>query len=270
MGLLSRGCSVVAVHRLLAAVAFLVAGHGLQGTLASVVVAHGLSCSKACGIFRDQGLNQSPLHRKADCQPLGYQGKWNCSVVSNSLWPHGLYSPWNPPDQNTGVGSPSLLQGIFPTQGLNPGLPHCKRILHQLSHQGSPIQISLVFIQCPFSVPGAHPGSHPGSHILFTCDVSLGSSWLWLFTDFSWFWWPSQFCRVLVFCRMSLNWDFWCFSLNKTRKIKGVKSHFHHVTSRAHDFINIYVNFDHMAEVNFVEFLYCKSQLIFYKDVKII
>ena len=44
------------------------------------------------------------------------------SVVSDSLRPHGLYSPWNSPDQNTGVGSCSLLQGIFPTQGLNPGL----------------------------------------------------------------------------------------------------------------------------------------------------
>ena len=44
------------------------------------------------------------------------------SVVSNSL----LHSPWNSPGQNTGVGSHSLLQGIFPTQGSNPGLPHCR------------------------------------------------------------------------------------------------------------------------------------------------
>ena len=57
------------------------------------------------------------------------------SVVSDSLRPHGLYSPWNSPSQNTGVSSLSLLQGIFPTQGLNPGLPHCKRILYQLSHK---------------------------------------------------------------------------------------------------------------------------------------
>ena len=42
--------------------------------------------------------------------------------------PHGLYRPWNSPGQNTGVGSVSLLQGIFPTQGSNPGLPHCRRI----------------------------------------------------------------------------------------------------------------------------------------------
>ena len=43
--------------------------------------------------------------------------------VSDSSLPHGLYSSWNSPNQNTGVGSLSLLQGIFPTQGLNPGLP---------------------------------------------------------------------------------------------------------------------------------------------------
>ena len=49
------------------------------------------------------------------------------SVVSDSLQPHGLYSPWNSPGQNTGVGSYFLLQEIFPTQGSNPGLPHCRR-----------------------------------------------------------------------------------------------------------------------------------------------
>ena len=60
------------------------------------------------------------------------------SVVSDSLRPNGLYSPWNSPGQNAGVGSLSLVQGIFLTQGLNPGLPHCRRILYQLSHRGSP------------------------------------------------------------------------------------------------------------------------------------
>ena len=49
------------------------------------------------------------------------------SVMSHSLRPQGLYSPWNSPGQNTGVGNLSLLQGIFPTQGLNPGLPHSSR-----------------------------------------------------------------------------------------------------------------------------------------------
>ena len=56
----------------------------------------------------------------------------SCSVVSNSLWPHGLQSPQNSLGQNTGVGSFSLLQGIFPTQGLNPGFPHCRQILSHL------------------------------------------------------------------------------------------------------------------------------------------
>ena len=51
--------------------------------------------------------------------------------------PHGSYSPRNSPSQNTGMGSFFLLQEIFPTQRLNPGLLHCRQILHELSHQGS-------------------------------------------------------------------------------------------------------------------------------------
>ena len=62
----------------------------------------------------------------------------SCSVLSDSLQPHGLYSSWNSPGWNTGVGSCSFLQVIFPAQGLNPGLLHCRQILHQLSHKGSP------------------------------------------------------------------------------------------------------------------------------------
>ena len=58
------------------------------------------------------------------------------SVVSDSLQPHGLNSPQNSPGQNTGVGSRSLFQGIFPTQRSNPGLPPYRRILCQLSHKG--------------------------------------------------------------------------------------------------------------------------------------
>ena len=68
--------------------------------------------------------------KKSECE--------NHSVVSDSLWPHGLWSPWNSPGQITGVGNLSLLQGIFPTQGSNPGLLHCRQILYQLSPKGSP------------------------------------------------------------------------------------------------------------------------------------
>ena len=69
--------------------------------------------------------------------------------MSNSLQPHGLYSPWNSPGWNPGVGSLSLLQGIFLIQGLNPGLPYCRQILYQLSHKGSPR--ILEWIAYPFS-----------------------------------------------------------------------------------------------------------------------
>ena len=64
------------------------------------------------------------------------------SVVSDSLRPHGLqptglHSPWNFPGKSTGVGCHFLLQGIFPTQGSNLGLPYCRQTLYHLRHQGS-------------------------------------------------------------------------------------------------------------------------------------
>ena len=62
----------------------------------------------------------------------------SCSVVSDSLQPYGLINPRNSPGWNSGVGSLSLLQGIFPIYGSNPGLLHCRQILYQLSHKGSP------------------------------------------------------------------------------------------------------------------------------------
>ena len=61
------------------------------------------------------------------------------SVMSESLRPHGLYSPWNSPGQNTGVGSCSLIQEIFSIQELSQGFLHCRWILYQLSYQGSPL-----------------------------------------------------------------------------------------------------------------------------------
>ena len=60
------------------------------------------------------------------------------SVVSDCLQPHGLYSSVNSSGQNTGVGSLSLLQGIFPTQGLNPGLPHLQEDSLPAEPQGKP------------------------------------------------------------------------------------------------------------------------------------
>ena len=67
---------------------------------------------------------------------------WSRSVVSDSLRPHRLpptrlLCPWDFPGNSTGVDCHFLLQGIFPTQGSNPGLPHCRQTLYCLSHQGS-------------------------------------------------------------------------------------------------------------------------------------
>ena len=76
--------------------------------------------------------------------------------------PHGLYSSWNSPGQNTGVDRHALLQGIFPTQGSNPGLPNCLKILYQLSHQGSPCW----YMPIPKPFPSLRLG-RPGSQTHF-------------------------------------------------------------------------------------------------------
>ena len=74
----------------------------------------------------------------------------SCSVVSKSS---------RIPGQNTGVGSPSLLQGIFPTQGLNPGLPHCRQILYQLSHKSKNTGVgSLTLLQQIFTTQESNKG----------------------------------------------------------------------------------------------------------------
>ena len=56
-----------------------------------------------------------------------------------TLWPCGLCSPWNSPSQNTGMGSLSLLQGIFPTQGLNPDVPVLQADSLPAEPQGKPV-----------------------------------------------------------------------------------------------------------------------------------
>ena len=82
--------------------------------------------------------------------------KWSLSVVSDSLWSHRLYSAWNSPGQNTGGGGLFLLQAIFPTQGSNPGLQHCRQILYRLNHQGSPR--ILVWVAYPISRGSSNSG----------------------------------------------------------------------------------------------------------------
>ena len=77
-----------------------------------------------------------------------------CPTLCNPM--EYTYSPWNSLGQNTGVGSLFLLQGIFPTQWSHPGLPHCRWILYQLSHKGSPR--ILEWVAYPFSGDLANPG----------------------------------------------------------------------------------------------------------------
>ena len=77
------------------------------------------------------------------------------SVESDSLRPHVQSMEFSRPD--TGMGSLSLLQGIFPTQGLNPGLQHCTWILYQLNHKGSPR--ILEWVAYPFSSGSSWPSN---------------------------------------------------------------------------------------------------------------
>ena len=111
----------------------------------------------------DQGREDGTRNQKI-CSDLYEYTNESCSVVSDCLRPHGLGSPWNSPGQDTGVGSLSLLQGIFPTQDSNPGLPHCKWILYQLSHKGSPRILEWIPIPSPADLPD--PGIEPGSPAL--------------------------------------------------------------------------------------------------------
>ena len=95
---------------------------------------------------------------------------WITYVLSDSLWPHGLYltrllCSWDFPGKNIGVDCHFLLQEIFLTQGLNPGLLHCRQTLYCLSHQGSPCLVAKL---CPilcnpmeYSVPGVCSNSCP-------------------------------------------------------------------------------------------------------------
>ena len=73
---------------------------------------------------------------------------------------HGLCSPWISPGKNTGVGSLSFLQGIYPTHGSNLGIPHCRQILYHLSHQGS--SKILEWVADPFSSRYSQPRNWTG------------------------------------------------------------------------------------------------------------
>ena len=93
---------------------------------------------------------------------LNFNKKYLCcsEVKWKSVSHVWLFATQNSPGQNTGVGSLSLLQGIFPTQELNPGFPHCRGILYQLSPKGSPR--ILEWVACPFSRGSSWPRNWTG------------------------------------------------------------------------------------------------------------
>ena len=84
---------------------------------------------------RDLKVKVKSLSRVRLCGPM------DCSL--------SVLCPWDSPGKNTGVGCHFLLQGIFPTQGSNPGLPHCRQILYHLSHQERP-RCPLMLAQQPW------------------------------------------------------------------------------------------------------------------------
>ena len=94
-----------------------------------------VSCT-ASRIFTSWATSGSPLLLEVKVR------KWSRSVVSDlcdhGLQPTRLHRPWDFPGKSTEVGCLFFLQGIFPTQGSNPGLLHCRQTLYPLSHQGSP------------------------------------------------------------------------------------------------------------------------------------
>ena len=100
--------------------------------------------------------------------------------MSNSLRPHGLYSPWNSLGQNTGVGSLSFLQEIFPTQGSNPGLPHCRQILTSWITREAQKYWSgyLSFLQGIFPTQESNWGLLHYKRILYQLSYQ-GSHWKW-------------------------------------------------------------------------------------------
>ena len=124
--------------------------------------------------------------------PHGASGKESVShsVVSYSLWPHGLQAarllcPWNSPGKNTGVGCHALLQDIFPTQGLNPDFLHCRQTLYCQIHQGN----LLVVKNSPADaedvketglIPGLRrsPGRGHGNPLQYSClENSMDRAW---------------------------------------------------------------------------------------------
>ena len=143
----------------------------------------------------------------------------SCSVESNSLWPHRLRNPWNSPGQNTGVGSFSLLQGISPTHGLNPGLLHCRQILYQLSYKGS--SRILEWVTYPFSSRFSQPRNWTGVPCIaggFFSNWAIREAWYICICHIKNMWYMSWVELIWVeFSRSVVSDSLWTHGLQHTR-----------------------------------------------------
>ena len=175
-------------------------GHGFGWTPGVSDGQGGLACcdSWGCRVRHDWAteLNWIRNHEK---------WKW-----LSHLWPHGLQSPWNSPGQNTGVDSLSLLQGIFSTQGSNPGLLHCRWILYQLSHNNFfLLEVWVTYFHLDAFSPEFLPQQRPwGGWGAFPagssyCAANRGQEYSWGFTLSSAPLWPADPPSVL----RALNWQ---------------------------------------------------------------
>ena len=113
---------------------------GLHPIIQCSSVAH--SCLTLCYPM-DCSTTGFPVHHQLPEIAQSESEKWSHSVMSDSLWPHGLWPTtllrsWDFSSKSTGVGCHFLLQRIIPTQGLNSGLLNCRQMLYRLSHQESP------------------------------------------------------------------------------------------------------------------------------------
>ena len=107
------------------------------------------------------------------CDPM------DCSLPSSSVQPTKLFCPWDSPGKNTGVGCHSLLQGIFFTQGSN---LHCRQILYQLSHKGSPRLLEGV------AYPFSRGSSQPRNWTRVSC-IAEGFFTNWAIREAPYIWW---------------------------------------------------------------------------------
>ena len=127
----------------------------LEMLLCEFWLASGKKCQMTLGdssLIRIQVISlESEVKVRQSCPTL-------CDPVVRFL------GPWNSAGQNTGVGSLSLLQGIFPVQGLNPGFLHCRKILYQLSPKRSPR--ILKWVACPFCSGSACPTQESNQGLL--------------------------------------------------------------------------------------------------------